>query len=163
MGDKMKLYELVEKKYLDGFVGVNTTYIRNTQSKNYENAGKLIDRVDENVKTDSESLFKYTVQCLYWISDNKIETIEQANEQIYEGIDCLVDIYTMDLIEWLSKSIYNVDFVEDTFKDFRDSKDLNFTTLLMYAQGKCIEMIFNAVISCLDEQLNKINKGGKND
>jgi len=69
----------------------------------------------------------------------------------------------MDLIVWLSKSIDNVDFVEDTFKDFRDSKDLNFTTLLMYAQGKCIEMIFNAVISCLDEQLNKINKGGKND
>ena len=159
----MKLYELVDENYFDGFVKTDTTYIKNIKSKNYKNVSKLMDEIYENVKTDSESLFKYTVQCLYWISDNKIETIEQAQKDIYDGMDGLVDIYTMDLIVWLSKSIDNVDFVEDTFKDFRDSKDLNFTTLLMYAQGKCIEMIFNAVISCLDEQLNKINKGGKND
>jgi len=69
----MKLYELVDENYFDGFVKTDTTYIKNIKSKNYKNVSKLMDEIYENVKTDSESLFKYTVQCLYWISDNKIE------------------------------------------------------------------------------------------
>jgi len=79
--------------------------------------------------------------------DNNSEDDLQENR--WEIVDCLVDVYTSDLTSWLNDSNYNVYYIDEAIQEYGPTED-GFK-LLQLAQYKAIDDIFSYVYDLLCE------------
>lgn len=63
--------------------------------------------------------FKYKTlyNFLEWLEDCQFETIEDAQDSIFEFCDAEIPIYTSDLTSWLAESNYHVYYLEDAVQE----------------------------------------------
>ena len=83
----------------------------------------------------------------------------ESEEDYFEAIDQDVDIYTSALLAWLSSNIDRVQYINDVLEEYPDIRTGD--KLLMIAQFKEREDVFNSVLNSLNKQIEIINETGE--
>lgn len=92
--------------------------------------------------------FRY--QTLYnfleWMEDNQFETIEDAQDSIFEFCDTEIPVYTSDLTKWLSESNYHVYYLEQAVIEHGQTEGFKILSSAYYfAVSELAYEILNAI------------------
>ena len=95
-------------------------------------------------------IFKTYCNLLGVLSDYGYLSIEEIEENRFEIIDTLVDVYTSDLTEWLHSSNFNVYYLTEVLEEFEIKDGFK---LLAQAQSQAIGEVLSEIISLLEMEV----------
>jgi len=127
--------------------------VRNPGNEAYR---KLSDAMHE-IQTDSDTVYNQVVNCLELLDERTEDEpdgvdIDDLRDDMIEGIDSSVSVYTTDLTKWLARTTWNVYYLGEALQEFGPPKDNDGFKLLALAQYACHSEIWHAVFEILEEE-----------
>jgi len=106
-----------------------------------------------DISMDIDSKYKFMYQALENITSDCDDNsdYDDASDKVSEWVDADTDIYTSDLTEWLSRSVDNVNYMDEALKEGLGGYD-GFK-LLQMAQYIAREEVYTATIGTLEEMV----------
>lgn len=127
------------------------SFTREAIKENSPLYSRLSDIIHDS-KTGEDYAYNWVVRALETI-DEMIDEEEKdpdtlADLDFSEAVDGEVDVYTSELMRWLSSSVANIYFLDEVAKEYGATENV-----LGIAQYKAIEEIFYAVRDALMDEL----------
>lgn len=112
----------------------------------YEKLSEIIHTIESN----EDFVYQEVYNCLNYLNDNIDDSndFESIRDNISEGIDSEVDVYTSDLTEWLNSSNYNVYYLTQALTEFEEKDGFK---ALAIAQSLAINEIWQEVLNLFNE------------
>lgn len=103
-----------------------------------------------DINMDTDSLYRFSRDCLSDLADQDPKDMDEARSLIGEMADNDTDVYTGDLTEWLNASNYNVYYLGEAITEYQPEDGFK---ALALAQMKAREEIYNKVLDFIEAQL----------
>jgi len=121
----------------------------------HEGLGHDLIMIFYDFKLDQDSIYDFCRDYLGDISSIDYKDIEAAREGIFEIADSNTDVYTHNLTEWLSRSNYNVYYLDEALSEYQPEDGFK---ALALAQMKAREEVYEKVLSFIENQLESEQK-----